>query len=93
MSYQIQYEPEKNKIYPIRSGRKHNPTVGVLITVMLLVCLSVGLRTGWLIPGDPQVTSAAFSEMVDMLRQGETIQDAVTAFCTEVLEHGQQSSG
>ena len=92
MSYQIQYEPDKNRKYPTKMAKKSNLTGGIMITVILIVCLSIGLRTGWLIPGDPDVTKAAFSEMVDMLKRGEPVYDSVTVFCTEVLEHGQQIS-
>ena len=93
MSYQIQYEPEKNRKFPVRNKKKNNPTAAVVVALILVVCMGIGLRTGWLIPGDPQVTTEAISHMVDMLRQGQPVQDAVTAFCTEVLEHGQQTSG
>ena len=92
MSYQIQYEPDKNRKYPTKKPQKSKATAAVMVAVLLIVCLSVGLRTGWLIPGDPDVTKAAFSGMVDMLKDGSSVQDSVTAFCAEVLEHGQQSS-
>ena len=92
MGYQIQYEPGKNRKYPTKSPKNSNATRAVVITMILVVCLGVGLRTGWLIPGDPQVTKAAFSDMVDMLRGGHSVQDSLSAFCTEVLEHGQQSA-
>ena len=92
MSYQIQYEPDKNRKYPTKKPQKGNATAAIMIVVLLIVCLSIGLRTGWLIPGDPDVTNAAFSDMVDMLEQGENMHDSLTAFCAEVLEHGQQST-
>lgn len=93
MSYQIQYEPHKNRRYPVCTGRKRHTTVFVLALTLLAVCMSIGLRTGWLIPGDPEVTSNAFSDMVTMLREGEGMKEAVTAFCMEILEHGAVDAG
>lgn len=40
----------------------------------------------YLIPGDPAVTKAAFSGMTGQLRLGETLEDAVVAFCREVVD-------
>ena len=83
MGYTIQYEPEKSKKYPIRN---RNWTKVVVIALLIVVMLGVGLRSGWLIPGDPEVTIDAFEEMVVNLREGERVKDAVTVFCIEVLE-------
>ena len=42
--------------------------------------------TDYLIPGDPAVTQAAFSEMTAQLYGGESWEDAVVAFCREVVD-------
>jgi len=39
----------------------------------------------WLIPGNPQVAKAAFSLMLDDLRDGESLGEAVTTFCNEII--------
>lgn len=61
---------------------------------LLLVCLLVRLL--WpasmdklrqmLIPGDPEVTGRAASEMVSQLHEGVPVGDAVQAFCREILD-------
>ncbi len=38
-----------------------------------------------LIPGDPEVTTKAVSEMVEDLRAGESMDDAVVTFCREIF--------
>ena len=40
-----------------------------------------------LIPGENAVTATAFENLTQRLRQGENLQDAVTAFCSDVI-HG-----
>ena len=92
MAYQIQYEPEKNRKYPVRLQRKKSVVVPILVAVVLVMCFAICRKTGVLIPGDPQVTAEAFSQMVDMVREGERMEDAFSAFCDEVLEHGTQSA-
>lgn len=87
MGYMIQYEPEKNKKYPMRKNADRNVSASVLVALILVVCLGIGLRTGLLLPGDPQVTANAFSQLVTNLTEGESIHDAMSAFCVEVLEH------
>ena len=84
MSYTIRYEPEKSKKYPIYN---RNWTKAVAIVLIIVVLVGVGLRSGWLIPGDPEVTVGAFEEMIEKLREGKRVSDAVTVFCIEVLEN------
>ena len=38
------------------------------------------------IPGDPAVTKAAFSEMTQQLKAGDSWEDAVVTFCREVMD-------
>ena len=39
----------------------------------------------WLLPGDPEVTAQALSELVKTLRQGTNAGQAVAAFCGSIL--------
>ena len=41
-----------------------------------------------LLPGDPSAAETAFSRMVEDLRMGESLTDAVTAFCRTVVADG-----
>ena len=92
MAYQIQYEPEKNRKYPAHFRRRKSLVIPILIAVAIVVCFAICGKTGILIPGDPQVTAQAFSQMVDMVRNGEQVEDALSTFCVEVLEHGTQDT-
>ena len=38
-----------------------------------------------LLPGNPTVVQAAFSDLLVNLRQGQAMADALTVFCREVL--------
>lgn len=95
MAYRIQYNPEQNKKYPIMlaSAVRKRWLVGAAITAVLLLGLAVQnegeFLKSWLLPGDPEVTEAAFSAMVEDIRAGESLGDAVTAFCLEIMDHAQ----
>ena len=39
----------------------------------------------WLLPGNPEVTAQALSELVKTLRQGTNAGQAVAAFCGSIL--------
>ncbi len=93
MGYSILYEPELNKKLKIpNQNRKFLLTVGTLAVcvIFVILCLLTPVRTvlrDFLIPGDPDVTQSAFSQMVSDIREGESFSDAVTVFCQEILEH------
>ena len=40
----------------------------------------------FLIPGDPEVTKTAASVMVDEIKNGATVGNAITAFCKTILD-------
>ena len=44
----------------------------------------------FLLPGDPVVTEQAAQHMLDSIRNGDDMYDAVTTFCIEVLTDGMQ---
>lgn len=95
MGYRIQYNPEENKRYPtklIAAVRQHWQR-GIVIIVVLALGLA-GLYNGqiiktWLLPGDPEVTESAVASMVETIRAGEPVRDAVTAFCLEIMKNAQ----
>lgn len=65
-------------------------TAGFLVLFVLLT--SVFWSSGrqklrdFLLPGDPAVTGQALETMVSQLKDGESISEAVGAFCQEVLD-------
>lgn len=93
MGYVIEYSPQDKRKYPITGNkRKGKRYVRWFLILVVLVCsLIPGIRTravNLLIPGDDEVTKAAFQIMTEQLRAGEPVNDAVTAFCQEILDNG-----
>jgi len=90
MAYKIQYSPEDRKRYPGVKG-KVNFRFGQLFLVLCLLAAVLWVRQygvpDFLIPGDPEVTREAASLMMDSLQSGNSLNEAVTVFCKEVL-HG-----
>ena len=91
MAYKIDYIPVGKRQYP--TSRKVAqwllPTAVILslAAVFLAVTVQYG-STDWLLPGDPAVTKAALTELIENLKAGEQFGDAVTAFCREVIHSG-----
>lgn len=90
MGYRIEYGPE------YRRFRKESPAKGKILplTAAFLVLFLALTAKFWpegketleniLLPGDPQVTKQAFSQMAQDLKEGEAIGDAVITFCREI---------
>ena len=98
MSYRIAYKSfgeEKRK--PVSKKRKSAIAAGILVAVLVAGAISVkqtGLKwvQTFLLPGDPTVTAAALEAFAQDLKDGESIRDAVTAFCQEIMEHATSGS-
>lgn len=92
MGYRIVYGPEG---VGQRKGMDSPKRLRGMIAGCLLAFLILTVRF-WpegrekleeaLLPGDPVVTKQAFSTMTERLQAGETITDAVTAFCQVVMD-------
>ena len=92
MSYRIQYGPPQ-KGEPVKGQISKNTVrfiaFAALIAVVLFLLVSpqgAEAVRGFLLPGDGAVTEAAFSEFVGSIRGGESIGQAITAFCREIIE-------
>ena len=93
MAYQISYGPVKTK-HPVARRAK---TGRWLLLTLCAAALVVGLQVSevgktvwnWILPGDPQVTGAALDTMVEELKEGNSVGEAVTAFCREIIENAQ----
>ena len=89
MSYRVDYNPEMKKRYPsFIKIRRNVPTRPLLIAVAVItICYGIYrsdlLR--YLIPGNPAVTTAAFSGMVDNIEAGKTVRQAFLDFCKEII--------
>lgn len=91
MAYTVYYtetgEIERNNIALKKSNHK---ILVSLCLVLLFVFGTVKLLSSeriqqFLIPGDPQITKAAFAEMTQSVREGQSVEDAVVAFCRQIL--------
>lgn len=90
MSYRISYEKNmvKKDLLSDQSATRLNRWIISAVICILLVCaLSSSTVRSYLLPGDPQITEAALNELADDLREGESVADAVTAFCREILNN------
>jgi len=88
MSYQIVYGKSNMK-----QNKKSHLWKGGLIMALLLGAFlglryigSEGLRLENLLPGDGAVTAAAIRALVDRLRAGEGVLDAIDVFCRTVVD-------
>ena len=94
MAYEISYGPVKTK-----QPKHRRNTTRSLILFLCAAALIIGLSvagTGarirqWLIPGDSDVTIAAFSTMIENLKDGLPLYESVTAFCKEIIENAKLS--
>lgn len=89
MSYRVDYNPEMEKRYPtLPKFRKKLPVRPLLLTVVVVAVIYGIFNSGvlrLLIPGDPAVTTAAFSGMVDDIGAGESVREAFLTFCKEII--------
>lgn len=95
MAYKIQYDaPVINKYVVTKKKQwyKHGRLLIVLIAV--LICISIVRKPvrSVLFPGDSDVTRDAAKKMLQSLQEGEGFYEAISAFCLEVIENGQQNS-
>lgn len=93
MGYQIQYGQTmvKRKVIDHETDVNKPPLVKwIIISMVILVAVFLG-NSGYLdfiIPGDKDITTAAFSAMIKDVQEGESINEAITAFCLEILDNG-----
>ena len=89
MGYTVEYNPELRKNYPVKKEKLSTFSAKpIIITVCVLVALFAAHKLGflqWLIPGDPAVTTGAFSKMVDDVKAGQTVSDALFSFFRNVI--------
>lgn len=91
MAYQINYGAPQPKEYKrgLRKTRVKLVAVGVLFLLVLgirLVFPGTGKKLReFLLPGMTGETVAAFQVMVEDVRTGTSFEDAVTAFCREII--------
>lgn len=92
MAYRIQYTPEDSHRFPQTQNKAIFPWKR-LFTLMFILASIVYLKfhgiPDFLIPGDPEITVPAAQAMISDLKAGESLDNALTAFCLEII-HGAQ---
>lgn len=95
MAYRIDYGSAGNRRKPLHR-QPPKPLIKTALLVLALVAGAVTVKVvglNWvrdvLLPGDPEVTASALQNMTDGLRSGESLLDAVTAFCREIIANAQ----
>ena len=91
MSYKVQYDPELDRKYPALGFK--NKKLKRKIIVLSLSALIFGTVLArselarYFIPGDPEVTTAAFSTLIEQVGKGENATDAIMTFCREIIQY------
>ena len=92
MSYCVEYNPELKEHYPFTQKPGKKPSVRILVLGVVLAVSAYGIFSSgilrFLIPGDPEITSTAFSGLMKEIGEGEPIADAVMTFCRDVIVNG-----
>lgn len=92
MAYTIRYSPENNKKYPTDKPPKKSLLIFavVMFTAVSLLLVNDGVRdviADFVLPGDLQVTKSAIVQLVEDVRTGEPVANAITTFCQYVIDH------
>ena len=89
MSYLVEYNPELTKKYPtVVKSKKGLSMFSILLLCIAVVgafCLAQSGLLRYFIPGDPDVTASAFSELLNQIQAGEPIKTSVLSFCEEII--------
>ena len=92
MGYTIQYGPAGKAEAAWHAKRRKKSGVILAVCVLAVAFVAIVLSgdfeqiKNYLIPGDLEVTKAAFAQFTENIRQGDTVGDAITAFCREIID-------
>ena len=78
MAYRIDYPGRRKK-------RRFPYWIFLILAFVVLLAVPKDDLEYWLLPGNPEVTAQALSELVKTLRQGTNAGRAVAAFCGSIL--------
>lgn len=91
MSYCIEYNPELKKKYPKAKFTKQisiKPIIYILVCFVATYLFVESKIYRYLLPGNPDVTIAAFSTLVERVGEGDPMGAAVRSFCEEIILNG-----
>lgn len=78
MAYRIDYPGRRKK-------RRFPYWIFLILAFVVLLAVPKDDLEYWLLPGNPEVTAQALSELMKTLRQGTNAGQAVAAFCGSIL--------
>ena len=78
MAYRIDYPGRRKK-------RRFPYWIFLILAFVVLLVVPKDDLEYWLLPGNPEVTAQALSELVKTLRQGTNAGQAMAAFCGSIL--------
>ena len=91
MGYKIDYGPwgKTEAAWHRRTHRKKMRAFLVVLIAAVLTVLLLRADSGkvqqLLIPGNPEITAAAFSQLTEDVKAGEAVGDAFGAFCKQII--------
>lgn len=97
MGYRVDYRPIKK----IRRAEKRRSGLAAMTALWFLIFLlltnglwprGAEVLQSVLIPGDPEITTAALKSLVEDLKAGEPLADAVESFCITVIQEAGNAS-
>jgi hypothetical protein len=94
VGYRIEYGKDRSVTYFDKKEKRYRGIMTVCFFMLFCALTSVLRPAQWkqakdyLIPGDAEITAAAFSEMTYQLQNGESLEDAVVTFCRDVISGG-----
>ena len=87
MSYQIRYT-DASVVKQVKTHHKRRTklTIALCVILLLVSMLRFDSVQNFLIPGETNVTKAAFSLFTQELRDGKKLSEAIEVFCRQVIE-------
>ena len=99
MSYRIDYGGVVSTKVRRNTDRTHIRTMTAVCMILFALVVECFWPQGqqvlqkFFLPGEPTVTEQAFSELISDLSQGIKLQEAMTAFCQQIIDHGAGEQG
>ena len=94
MAYRISYDNGTTSKWNEKQSSQKKRIFLRLLVVVLICVLGVSFLGGtmdalleFLIPGDPDVTKQAISKMVEEIKSGNSLKEAITTFCKGIVEN------
>ena len=91
MGYRISYHPEKDNRYPVESDKSKLYFIKICLCSILIILTGIGIVKNktevldFLIPGDREQITQSSKHMIENLKGGTSLEDAITTFCREII--------